>query len=430
MGIIYGWKHKSKIVYIGRTVKSLYERTSQHIHEYNKQLTKSSTMTYKFKIISELENGWDDIEIILIEEVEDDLLGKRERYWYEHYSKQGELWNAALPPLNISYSEPIDIKDRMLRDFVKSQQSKISKMFHNARFLLMASWDYFSRHIGSIEVEPDVFEPNPNYRGEYLDFTQTLINLLDEYKDDSHFPILLKEVIEFYESDSEVKTKVLIKRYKYKENYESLESLMDEAISNGEWYYGMPLKEEPKDVGIFKRFDSEFQNIIGDISPVGNQYESNPHWRYYKPEFVQHDENWKYQEADILTLKYSGRSDFNHHYVYIFDQLIDKFSKSDNFYKLMTYIRGKNAGKMNKYDKIHNRIETEYYKQFDDSLREAIFNKHFYKYDNHHHETYLEVIIKMIKIHMEMKNIDHSNFEFKDDIDKPTINIHDYMVIN
>jgi hypothetical protein len=140
------------------------------------------------------------------------------------------------------------------------------------------------------------------------------------------------------------------------------------------------------------------------LSPIHNSYDSNPHWRYYQPEFVKNGTQWKYQDGDIIQLEYKGLSDFNHEYIFQFDKLIRTFSKSDNFYKLMTYLRGKNAGKMTKHDKIHNRIQTEYYDQFDDSIREAIFNKHYYKYDNYHHETYLKVV-KIIEIHMKVNNI-------------------------
>jgi hypothetical protein len=429
MGIIYCWKLGDQVVYIGRTIKTLNERSAQHILEYQKQIKKDVMLTKKFEKIKELDNGWDSITFETIEEVEDENLGVRERYWYEHYGKKINLWNAVLPPLNINYSEPIDIKDKMLNEFIKSQHAKIRPMFKNVRDLLIESWDYFSRHVGSIEVAPDVYEPNPNYNGEYLDFTTTLMNLLDEYSNHPEFSLLLKEVIEFYESDSEVDTKLLARKYNYKKQYESIESLMDESISSGEWYYGKPLKIEPSDTQIFYRFDDEFKKLIGNHVPAPNHYLSNPHLVNFSYKYVKPEDSWKYQGDEILLLNELGRSIVNHEWIYAFDKVAAKNASSDNFRRLMTYLRGKNVGKQTKYDRIHNRIETRFYDEFHEDIREAIFNKHFYKYDNDHHLNYINLVVPIIELHIKnTPSLQGSEFEFIDDIDRPEIDIHKYMV--
>lgn len=430
MGIIYCWKFGDEVVYIGRTTKSLKERCTQHIHEYHKQIQKDVMLTRKFEKIKELNDGWNSIVFEEVEVVEDADLGVRERYWYEYYSQERKLWNAVLPPININYSDPIDIKDRMLSEFIKSQHEKISAMFENARDLLMESWDYFSRHIGSMEVAPDEYVPNPNYNGEYLDFAGTLINLLDEYKRHPQFSILLKEIIEFYERDSEVDTKVIMRRYNYKKYYESIESLMDESISSGEWYYGKPLRTEPVDDDIFKRFDYEFKQLIGDYAPLPNHYLTNPHLVNFSYKYVDHKDSWKYQGNEILLINELGRSIVNHEWIYAFDKVASQNSSSDNFRKLMTYTRGKNVGKQTKFDRIHNRIETRFYDDFHEDIREAIFNKHFYKYDNDHHLNYINLVVPIIKLHIENSPmLNDYKFEYVDDIVRPEIDIHKYMVL-
>jgi hypothetical protein len=95
----------------------------------------------------------------------------------------------------------------------------------------------------------------------------------------------------------------------------------------------------------------------------------------------------------------------------------------------MTYLRGKNVGKQTKYDRIHNRIETRFYDEFHEDIREAIFNKHFYKYDNDHHLNYINLVVPIIELHIKnAPSLQGEEFKFIDDIDRPEIDIHKYMV--
>jgi hypothetical protein len=77
-----------------------------------------------------------------------------------------------------------------------------------------------------------------------------------------------------------------------------------------------------------------------------------------------------------------------------------------------------------------NQILVEGNDDFHEEIREAIFNKHFYKYDNDHHLNYINLVVPIIKLHIKNSPmlIDYK-FEYTDDIVRPEIDIHKYMVL-
>lgn len=88
MGDIYGIKRKDldKIVYVGQTIRSYKRRLQQH-----KQNAKYADHS-RYALYAAIQKlGVDNFYPVLIEQCDNDLLDKREKYWIKFYNTKVEL---------------------------------------------------------------------------------------------------------------------------------------------------------------------------------------------------------------------------------------------------------------------------------------------------------------------------------------------------
>lgn len=92
MGYIYKIENKlNEKKYIGQTIKSLEKRFSQHKHNYTKSYFSQLALYQAFQ-----KYGIDNFSFEQIEEVPNDKLDEREKYWISYYNSYYDGYNSTL----------------------------------------------------------------------------------------------------------------------------------------------------------------------------------------------------------------------------------------------------------------------------------------------------------------------------------------------
>ena len=101
MGYIYKIENKlNEKKYIGQTVKSLEKRFSQHKHNYNKPYFSQLVLYQAFN-----KYGIENFSFEEIEEVPNDKLDEREKYWIDYYNSYYNGYNSTLGGRTVSLYE-------------------------------------------------------------------------------------------------------------------------------------------------------------------------------------------------------------------------------------------------------------------------------------------------------------------------------------
>lgn len=122
MGYIYQIRKKNTVIplYIGQTIKTPEERWIEHRNCALRKKSKNSYAIHDFM----RENNVQDFELVLIEEVDNSLLSKREKFWikelHTHISEQGYnlTWGGETCSENLKTScYQYDLQGNYLREF-------------------------------------------------------------------------------------------------------------------------------------------------------------------------------------------------------------------------------------------------------------------------------------------------------------------------
>jgi hypothetical protein len=225
IGIIYVWIFQNEVVYVGRTIKSLHERIDGHKREYSKQLEKG-LITKKFVRVKNLEFEWDSLIFKVIEEVRFDEinnLGERELFWFNHFSKIGDLWNSAIPSKTDYLS--LSIEERAKRRELKQFQEFFVKKLDDVIYQMIGRY-----YQSSLELIIRPMNKNTFYFYQddiNKDFQSILINTIEDYKEKKYFKALLGRLIELLESSKPLYYSPLSIDNIYYELYESKETILN-----------------------------------------------------------------------------------------------------------------------------------------------------------------------------------------------------------
>ena len=191
--LIYIWKYKGNVVYVGRTIKSLNERIQGHKRDYLKQ-KELGLVTKKFIKISELPNEWDDLEFEVVEVVEGhmiDSLGERELFWYQFYSSSNQLWNSIRPDRTdyLSLSLEDRYERRKLKDFEKFTESQLRRL--SDQIIIK----YYERVFETLITPINPSEFQINLVDSLVDTREIYLSVLETHSKEKYFRALLGWIV-------------------------------------------------------------------------------------------------------------------------------------------------------------------------------------------------------------------------------------------
>ncbi len=373
-GYIYVWKHEGIVKYVGRTITTVSNRTQGHIRDYNKQLI-SGLKTKKFIEINKLPNEWNDICVETIEVVEDiRILGFREKYWYSFYMNNNDLWNSVIPDtseyLGLNMEEKIARKKDL--QFKKFLDSFLKQKMYDFRHILnnnIYNWNLK-------EITPNQFNiiKNPNI----LDLNTILITELNKIKNMpwlSYLIVLMNENKELFENDIieyedniiQVDFENVFNEFQKTEKTYSFAEIMNYFIDNNVWKYRS--KDDKLDYYIernklFLEFEYRYKTEYVYLNFTKNVK------KLFRTKIIQLNR----QEVLLKHLEKHYKDFVNNHPDDVYGKGTYNISKNHLIFGLNTYIRGKNISGGQDYN-----ISTHTFEEIDESVREYVFDKYYYK---------------------------------------------------
>lgn len=347
-GIIYVWKYRGNVKYVGRTIQGLSKRTNQHVLTYKNQ-KKNGLTTKKFIEISKLRNEWNDIEIETIEHVEDiATLGNRELYWYNFYNDKGSLWNSILPD-NSDYlvlSEKMKIERKttnLIFDFIHNEiTNAYYRIIHNVNDEL---WKGYYE-----ELVPGHYFPRR--MDSYTNVNELVQVGIDEFKHKPWFSLLIEHVINCKEEfESKVYSQALTSYY--------LDLDIDILLDNYECFVNQVTID---DIVEYYKVNNTVK-YLSKSDKIKDKINRNNAILNFHDDF--------FHTLSKMPKKYSRDSLFD-----MFENKFLKFLKDypDYVSKLITYLRGKNIGGGKEYNLLTNDFNI-----ISAQFREHIFSKYVFK---------------------------------------------------